>query len=117
VRLEIVTLPDIIDRGLADSLGGSHQPATPVRHPFGLAAQCRIHNGVDFFLSVSHLAAAPWRYFPQTIQTFLLKARSPKHHRLAIGFQLCRDRIVRPPLCRRQHDAASQRHLLRCSKR
>jgi hypothetical protein len=34
---DIVTLPDIVDGGLADSLTGCHQPATPLGHSVGFA--------------------------------------------------------------------------------
>src|ERR1035437_9286829 len=54
-----MTLPDIVDRGLADSLRGGHQSTTPMRHAFGLVAQRRVHHRVDLFRAVGRLATRP----------------------------------------------------------
>src|SRR6185369_6924307 len=111
--LEIVALPDVVDRRLTDLLSFGHQPATPVRHSFGFAAQGGIHNRLNLLRSMSWFAAAPGSYSPQPIQALLLEARTPEHDRLAINLQPCRNSISRLPFGSGQDDPASQGNLLR----
>ena len=113
MRLEIVAPPDVVDRGLAHPLAFGHQPATPVRHPFRLAAQGGVHDRFNLLRSISWFATAPGSYFPQAVQALLRKARTPQHHRLAINLQPSRNLTVGLPFGRCQHDTASQRNLLR----
>src|SRR5438477_13215744 len=113
MRFEVVTLPDIVNRRLTDSLAGGHQPATPMAHPFGFCAQSRIHDCLNLPRSISCLTAASRRHFPQTIQTFLLKTRAPQCDSLAIGLQVLGDTVVGLPLSSGQHDPAPQGYLLR----
>ena len=56
---EIVTLPDVVDGGLTDSLVGGHESATPLRHALGLGAQRGVHNGLDLLRPKGRFAA-PW---------------------------------------------------------
>src|SRR5919198_1468020 len=108
MRLEIVALPDVVDGRLTDLLSFGHQPATPVRHSFGLAAQGGIHNRLNLLRSISWFATAPGSYFPQPVQALLLKARTPEHYGLAINIQPCRNLISRLPFGSGQGDTASE---------
>ena len=113
MRLEIVALPDVVDRRLTDLLSFGHQAATPVRHSFGLAAQGGIHNRLNLLRSISWFATASGSYFPQPVQALLLKARTPEHHRFAINLQPSRNLISGLPFGSGQDDTASQGDLLR----
>src|SRR6266496_4020247 len=113
MRLEIVALPDVVHRRLTDVLSFGHQPATPLRHSLGLAAQRGIHNRLNLLRSISWFATAPGSYFPQAVQPFPLKARPPEHYRLAINLQSCRDLIGGLPFGSGQRDTAPQGNLLR----
>src|SRR5208283_2324588 len=84
MRFQIMTLPDIVNRGLADALAGGHEPATPLRHALGFAAQRGIHNRLDLLRPVGRFATPPGRHFPQTLYTVLLKTSTPQRDCLAI---------------------------------
>jgi len=116
MRFQIVTLPDIVDGGLADSLASGHEPATPLGHALGFAAERGIHNRPDLLRPISWFATSSRRHFPQTIQALLRKARPPQGDRLAIHLQALSDGIVGLPFGGRQHNLTSQGHLLRCAE-
>ena len=113
MRLEMVRLPDVVDRRLAHPLGVGQLPTTPLRHAVRLGVQRRGHDGRDLAPSVAWLAAPSRRHFPHTVQPLLDKALAPQPHRLAIHRQAAGDRVVRLAFRRRQHDPTPQRHLLR----
>src|SRR5437870_179610 len=94
MRFQIMTLPDIVDGGLAHSLASGHEPATPLRHAFGFAAERSIHNRLDLLRPVNRFATSPRRHFPQTIQTLLRKAGAPQGDGFAIDLQALSDGIV-----------------------
>ena len=117
VRLQLVALPDIVDRRLAHPLDLGQLPTTPLRHAFRLGGQRRRHDRRDLALPVAWLAAPPRGHFPHTVQPLLRKALAPQRHRLAIHRQAAGNGAVRLPCGRRQHDPTPQRHLLRRTKR
>src|SRR6267154_1491422 len=88
-----------------------------MRHPLGLAAQGGIHNGLDLFRSISRFAATPRGHFPQPLQTLLLKARPPKHYRLAINIQPRRNLIGGHSFGGGQGDAATVEQPAAASRR
>jgi hypothetical protein len=59
MRFQIMALPDIVNRRFTDALAGGQEPATPLRHTFGFAAQRGIHNRLDLFRPVGRFAAPP----------------------------------------------------------
>jgi hypothetical protein len=104
MRLEMVTLPDVVDGRLAHPLGFGELPTTPLRHAFRLGTQRRRHDRRDLAPPVAWFAAPPRGHFPHTVQPLLGKALTPQRHRLAIHRQPAGDRAVRLAFGRRQHD-------------
>src|SRR4029077_4209124 len=82
MRFEIVTLPDIVDGGLTDSLTGGHESTTPLRHALGLGAERGVHNGLDLLRAISRFTAPPGSNLPQTFRAALGKAGAPQGDRL-----------------------------------
>lgn len=111
-RLQIVTAPDGADRGLAHALALRHESATPVRHPLRLGVEGCLYDSIDLLCSIGGLAPAAGRDRPQTLQAVLREPGAPQDHRLPIGLQQSGDRTVRLATRGRQHDPASQHHLL-----
>lgn len=111
--LQTVGLPDIVDRGLADSLTLGHRPTAPMRHAFRFGLQGRIHNGGDLVDVVGGFASAPCRDLPESVQSLFTKALAPQNHSLAIDGQPLRNGHVGFPFGGGQHDPAAQGHLLR----
>src|ERR1700674_5866066 len=107
MRFEVVTLPDIVDGGLADFLARGHQPTTPLRHPFGLRTKGCIHDRLDLLQTVGWLATAPVGHFPQTIEAIPLKAGTPQYDSVAIHFQTSVDSAVGLPRACGQYDPAA----------
>ncbi len=95
VRLEVVTAPDVVDRGLAHALALRHESATPVRHPLRLGLEGRVHDGFDLFRSIGGLAPATGRDLPQTLQAMLSEPSTPQDHCLPIGLPPPGDRTGR----------------------
>src|SRR5215831_4488370 len=110
---QIVGLPDIIDRGLADPLTLGHQPATPMCHSLRFGLQGSFHDGGNLVDVIGGLAPASWGDLPQSIQSLLGKARAPQNDRLAVYRQPLSNRNIRLTLGGRQYDTAMQGHLLR----
>src|ERR1019366_5724011 len=74
VRLQLETLPDIVNGRLAHPLGFGQPPTTPLRHAFRLGGQRRRHDRRDLALPIAWLAASPRGHFPHTVQPLLRKA-------------------------------------------
>ena len=84
MRLQVVSTPDIVDRGLADALTLRHSPATPMRHPRRFGLQGRVHDIGDLLDLIGGLSSAPRSDVPQTIQTLVTEAFSPRNHSVSI---------------------------------
>src|SRR5713226_8150613 len=113
MRLDIVATPDVADGGLADALTGGHQPAAPVGHPLRLGLQRGVHDRFDLGAVIGRLPPATWANLPQTREAVLSESGPPQHHGLAVDGQVGGNRRVRLRGGRCQHDATSQRDLLR----
>src|ERR1700687_487445 len=112
MRLQMVSLPDIVDGGLAHPLGLGEQPTTPLGHASRLAAQRRRHDRRDLAPPVAWLAAPARGHFPQTVQPLLRKALAPQRDRLAIDLTSSGNGIVGLPFSRRKHYPTPQGNLL-----
>src|SRR5260370_29367363 len=66
MRLQIVGLPDGVDRGLTYSLTGGHGSTTPMGHAFRLGLQGRIHNGGYLIYVVDRFSSPPRGNGPNT---------------------------------------------------
>ena len=77
MRLQLVSSPDIVHRGLTDALALCHGSATPVRHPFWFGLQGGIHDSGDLIYSMDGLSPPPWRNIPQTVQPLLGESLPP----------------------------------------
>ena len=82
-------------------------------HPLRLGLQRGIHDRFDLDTVIGRFTPATRRNLPQTREAVLGESGAPQHHGLAIDRQVGGDRRVRLRGRRRQHDAASQRDLLR----
>jgi len=111
--LQIVGAPDIVDSGLADALVLRHGPATPVRHPRRFGLQGRIHNSRDLLDWIRGLSSPAGSDVPQTIQSFVTKALSPKNHRISVHREPLRNGDIGLTRSGGQNDPAAQSHLLR----
>src|ERR1700687_3974580 len=112
MRLQMVSLPDIVDGGLAHPLGLGEQPTTPLGHALRLGAQRRRHDRRDLAPPVAWLAPPPRGHFPQTVQALLRKALAPQRDRLAIDLTSSGNGIVGLPFSRRKHYPTPQGNLL-----
>src|ERR1700676_1694392 len=112
MRLQMVSLPDIVDGGLAHPLGLGEQPTTPLGHASRLGAQRRRHDRRDLAPPVAWLAAPARGHFPQTVQALLRKALAPQRDRLAIDLTSSGNGIVGLPFSRRKHNPTPQGNLL-----
>ncbi len=77
--LQVVSLPDGVDGGLAHPLTLGQRPATPMCHPVRLGAQGRLHNSRDLFDGIDGLASASGSNLSQTIQSLFSKSLAPQH--------------------------------------
>src|ERR1700686_2590501 len=112
MRLQMVSLPDIVDGGLAHPLRLGEQPTTPLAHASRLGAQRRRHDRRDLAPPVAWLAAPARGHFPQTVQALLRKALAPQRDRLAIDLTSSGNGIVGLPFSRRKHNPTPQGNLL-----
>src|ERR1019366_5421634 len=94
VRLQLVGLPDIVDRGLTHALTPGHRAATPMRHAFGFGLQRCIHNGGDLIGVVVWFAPASRSNLPQSVQALFREALAPQDHGLAVDGQLLTERLL-----------------------
>src|SRR5208283_5581034 len=89
--LQIVLLPEAVDRVLADSLLPGHRAATPMGHAFGLGLQRGSHNRGGFLLAIGGFSPAPRPDFPQPLQSLVMKSPSPQCRSVTIDAQLGSD--------------------------
>src|SRR5258708_6073171 len=97
MRFDVMALPQSTDRGLAQSLAGRHQPATPMTDSFRLGLQGRVNDCFDAVRSVDRFASATGRDLPQTVQPFLGETLAPQANGLPIDLQIRGDRRFRFP--------------------
>ena len=114
--LEVVQLPEPVDRVLADALRLGHQTATPVRHPFGFGFQRGLNDSITLGLIVLWLATSPRSGFPDTADPLGGDALAPQRRSVPVDLESGRDFQILLPLGGRQRDTASQRDLLRCGR-
>src|ERR1022692_3674213 len=62
--LQLVSAPDIVDRGLADALALCHGPATLVGHPRRFSLQSRVHDRGDLVYFIEGFSSAAWSNVP-----------------------------------------------------
>src|SRR5689334_16039350 len=86
--LDLMTLPNAIDRGFAHAVFFSHRTATPMSGTCRASFQCGFDYSGNLVFRVSWLASPPRSYFPQTVGAFISEARTPKRYGLEIDLQL-----------------------------
>src|SRR5215472_18969302 len=109
---ELMGLPDIVDRGLAEALTLRQAPATPVCHPFRLSLQRRLHHRGDRIDVINRFASSPGSHLPQAVQPLLGETVAPQKDGFAIHRQLPGDGRSRLSLAVSEYDSAAQRDLL-----
>src|ERR1035441_8463716 len=117
MRLEVVAAQDVIDRRLTHALIGGQGSTTPMRAPFGLRLQGCVDDRLDALRAVGRFASAAGCDLPQPLQALSGKPVPPQSNRLAVDLQQGGDAGFAFTTGGSQHNPASQRHLLRCSKR
>jgi hypothetical protein len=108
----MMTLPDPVDRGLADTLRAAQGPATPLGRAFRAGLQSGVDDRLDLLRVIDGLAPASCGDFPQAVGAFLTEAPPPKGHRLIINRQVGGDGFVLSPLRGGQDNPAALRDLL-----
>ena len=111
--LQVVGSPNIIDRGLANTLVLRHGPATPVRHPRRFGLQRCLYDGGDFFYRIDGLPSPAWSHVPQAVQPLVCETLPPQNHRVPVHRKLLRNSHIGLARSGGQHDTAAQRNLLR----
>src|SRR5271167_4556706 len=112
MRLELVQLPQSIDRILTHPLRLGHQSATPMCHALGLALQRRFNDPVSFGLIVLRFAPSPGSDLPHFPHPSLVHPLAPQLHRGPIHLKLLSNRDIVLTRQRSQNNPAAQRHLL-----
>lgn len=80
MRPQLVTVPDGVDRRLADPVAARHRAATPLRHSLELGAQRGVDDRLDLLTSIGRLAAASRGHLPQTLDPARREAFPPQRH-------------------------------------
>src|SRR5437899_457639 len=115
--LEIVFLPEALDRTRADLLHPCHRPATPVRRAFRFTLQGRINNGSYFVVGIQSLSTTSGLNLPYALQPLALKPFPPQRRRVSVHVQFFSDLQVLFTFGRHQQNARAKRHLLRSELR
>ena len=113
MRLQMMTLPNPVDRGFANALCLTHGPATPMRGAFGAGLQGGVDDGFNLLSVIHWLAPASLGHLPQTIGACFAEPLPPQGDGLVVDFQVCGDDLVLLALCGCEHNPAALRHLLR----
>lgn len=104
MRFEIVGLPDVMDRGFADTLLLCQGANAPVGHTLGLALQGVLYDLCYLLLVIGGLPTAPRRDLPQAIQSHPSKAIPPDHNCLEVDREILGNGTVSLTSCSAQHD-------------
>src|ERR1017187_1432646 len=113
MRLEIVFLPEAVDRVLADALLPRHRPATPMGHAAGLGLQSRRYNPGHFFLPVGGFSPASRLDLPEALQSLFIESSPPERRSVAVDLQLGGDLQILFSLTGQEQNPRAQHHLLR----
>ena len=113
VRLELMVVPDSMDRALADSLGLGHRTSTPLGCPLGLVLEGRFDESSNPRLSVSRLPSTAGCDVPHRSNALPCHAVAPQPHGGALDIQILGDAKDRFATAGAQGDSASQGNLLR----
>jgi hypothetical protein len=81
MRLEVVTLPDSLDGGLAEPLGPRQRACAPVRRRGGRGVQCGVNDRADLLHRHPRRAAGPRRILFQPRDAQGQKPFAPQLHR------------------------------------
>src|ERR1017187_2334300 len=111
--LEIVFLPEAVDRVLADSLLPRHRPATPMGHAFGFGLQSRRNNPGQFLLPEGGFSPASRPDLPQALQSLFMESPPPERRSVAVDLQLGGDLQILFSLTGQEQNPRAQHHLLR----
>src|SRR5260370_10579427 len=115
--LEVVTAPDIANRGFAHPLVFGHKPATPMGHALGFALQGCLQDRLHLVGTVGGLAPTTRRDPPQTLQALIGEPFPPQSDGGATHVQLGADLGIGTSRGCGQYDASAQGYGLRWSLR
>ena len=111
--LNVILLPQAVDRARADVLGSRHCSTTPVSRTFWLGLQRGGHYGGHLFLIVQGLATATGLNLPDAVQSLRLEPFPPQCRSMAVHVQFISNFQVLFAVGSHQQNAGSKRHLLR----
>ena len=111
--LELVLLPDPLNRILADALRQGQGPAAPVRGPCRLGLQGGRHAARHGLWAIARLAPATSRNLPKTANALFAHPSPPQGGGAPLHLQGLGDLPVRLPAHGGQNNPRPQHHLLR----
>lgn len=114
VRLELVQLPESVDRIFADALGASQAATTPVGHPLGFGLHRGRDDGVPARLILTRFTAPPGRHLPDALNAFHASPLPPKFDGGPVHLELRGKFLVGLALAGTQENPATQDDLLGC---
>src|SRR5580658_515150 len=114
MRLELVFLPDAMDRVFAHALLSRQSASTPVCRTLGLALERGFNNASHVGFAVKRFAPSTWRNLPNATDSLLTDPPPPQSSRASLQFQFASDLLVRLSLRCPDNDLGTQHYLLGC---
>src|ERR1035437_8331172 len=117
VGLQIIELPQAVDRVLAHALCGGHRPTTPVRLTDWPLLQGCMNDSVPLRRTVSCLASSAVGNLPYGAHAFFRNPLTPQTDSMPVHVERRSDTPVTLTVERLQRNPTAHPHLLRCSVR
>src|SRR6185312_4532932 len=114
MRLELVFLPDAMNRAFAHLLFPRQSSGAPVRRTLGLASERGFDDARHVGFTIKRFASSTCRNLPNATDSLLANSASPQSRRASLQFQFPSNLLIRLALGCAENDLGSQHHLLRC---
>src|SRR5512143_66211 len=104
MRLELVLLPDAMDRVFAYTLLMRQSASAPVRRPLRFGLERRFDNASHVGLAIKRFPSSTWRDVPNRTDSVFTNAAPPQSCRASLQLQFSGDLLIRLPLAGPEND-------------
>jgi len=112
MRLELVLLPDAMDRIFAHTLLPRQCASAPVRRSLGLSLERSFDNASYLGFAIKRFASPAWSNIPNSTDSLFTNPVAPERRGASLQFEFVSNLLVRLSLGGPENDPGSKHNLL-----